>query len=763
MRTVRFVSLLLMVITGVAIAGCSLLTPLPPQRSTSERLEAIPVLRAPLSQGIEIRWDKYQVPMVVAQSDADLAFGLGLVHAHLRLGQMKLFRLALSGRLSEVAGPLAVDIDHALRLLDFRRAVPAMKAGLPAETKVFLERFVEGINYYQRNTSQQPFEDKFLGLSEEPWTIDDILALSRLAGTEVNWLFWVRLLPLTTEPQWEVFWRRLLSRGAESLPSFRSEDAPLGFLGDVSKSGSNSFVVSGSRSATGGTLIANDPHVGLQLPNLWLLAAVHSPSYRAVGLMFPGVPGVLLGRNENIAWGGTNMLSVTSSLAAVSEETLQRARVRKSAVGVRWWFDSEIAMRSVDIPLGQDLPILTDSKLFESYTGPALALRWRGHEASDEISAFLRVMAAGSWPEFRAAFSSYAVSGQNFLYADTKGSIGQVMAVQLPEVDADYVSGFVVGENARWKQIYGSESLPYAYNPSEGFLVSANNQPYSRQTTLPRVGLFAASNDRIERIQGLLKEKLDQKQVLALSDLASIQRDVVSPSSVRLLGLLGPTLESSSHPWAALLRTWNGEFSAESQAPSAWHRVLYHLVMELYTPRFGDAITKYLLSSEAVYSFLEEDLAALSGPERGELLASVFRKLPTEPAEPWGEFHRIRLQHPFGNIPVLGRAFRFGELAASGSASTVAKTFSGLTDEVHSAAYGANSRHLSDLSDQDENYFVLLGGQDGFFGSANFLDQTELWQRGETLRVPLTLAGWDSQMRYRCVVGGDAPKPCAAR
>ena len=205
---------------------------------------------------------------------------------------------------------------------------------------------------------------------------------------------------------------------------------------------------------------AFDPHRGLMLPNLWVIVGYKSPSMHSVGLTFPGVPMVLVGRNAHIAWGGTNMLALSSSLYDVSELNDDTFAERRVAMTVRWWFDRQVAIR--DSALG---PVISDAEIIQKLKPPPLAIRWRGHSVSDEFSAFLSVNRASNWREFRAAFAPYAVSGQNMLYADDRGNIGQVLAVDFAPaaaLTAAQLWGHPQNPAHQWQTRFNALQLPAA-------------------------------------------------------------------------------------------------------------------------------------------------------------------------------------------------------------------------------------------------------------------------------------------------------------
>ncbi|MEA1671967.1 penicillin acylase family protein [Nitrospirillum sp. BR 11163] len=282
-----------------------------PAVSTEERLASLPTRGLPVARPVTIHWNQYQVPFIEAETDEDLAVALGLVHAHLRLGQIEIMRRAAFGRVAEMIGPLGVEIDRSLRLLDVGRAVPKIAAALAPDDRRWIQGFVTGLNHYLSNAPTLPPEFTLLGLRPEPWTLEDLLTLMRFNSADISWLIWVRLLPIRArmrQGDWRQLWQRLLAGGAPpSLAAATSGQMERAVaetvLAAATRSGSNSLAVAAGRSANGGAMIASDPHLPLGLPNPWLAAGFKSPSYHAVGLMMPGLPFVALGRNPWMAWG----------------------------------------------------------------------------------------------------------------------------------------------------------------------------------------------------------------------------------------------------------------------------------------------------------------------------------------------------------------------------------------------------------------------------------------------------------------------------
>jgi penicillin amidase len=742
---------------SLLLAGCTVLTPLPRPATLDERLAAMPVKNLPVARPVTISWDDHAVPFIEAENDEDLAFALGLVHAHLRLGQMELLRHISQGRTAEMVGPIATDADKSLRILNFGRAAGEIEAALPTATRAWLAAFVRGVNHYMANVRELPHEFAVLGLQREPWTVRDLLTVGRLAASDVNWLIWFAVLELRKRPDWPEIWARLVREGGRSTASFaaNAEGAALGqTIFGTGKVGSNSWVVSAAHSRSGAPLMANDPHLGVQLPNLWLIAGIKSASYHAVGLMIPGIPVIAVGRNPTIAWGGTNMRAAVSDLFDATKLIARGTTERTETIAVRWWRDSEVTVR--ETPLG---PVLSDAPLLKDKTATPFVLRWEGHQVSDEITALLEVSRATSFAEFRAAFKGFAVSGQNMLYADKAGNIGEVMAVRLPGRGQATPPDLVLDPDdpkAQWHGALDATTLPAVLNPSPGFLASANNRP--AKTPAP-VGYFFSPDDRIRRLGALL----GGGRRFSLDDFKAMQRDVVTPSAIALRDLLVAWLDASGVAAAAegparalieAMRAWDGAWDAGARGPLAYELFRVHVERAVYARRLDPARARlyasFARSSEILRDEIERsDPAALAADLKAALGLAAER---FGAFKDWGAMHRLVLEHPFANIPVLGGKYRFGDLPVSGNSDTLMKTAHASTDQRHATRYGSQARHLSDLADMDENYFVLLGGQDGWLGSANFIDQMPLWQDGRYIRVPLRPETVHAAFRRRMVL-----------
>ena len=729
---------------ALALSARALLAPWPGREDVARRLKAFPTRGLPVEGRVTVYWNDRQIPFVEAESDGDAAFALGLVHTHLRLGQMATARAIARGRLSEAIGPAGVDIDRGLRALSLARAAPEIERTMDEDTLLWVRRFVDGINRYQDGAAGLPHDFAVLGLKPEPWTVADVLAIGRLAGTDVNWLVWAGLLPLRARPDWPELWARLTKEETAAAPVFggggRTAQVQR-WLGGLSRSGSNSLAVAGHRSATAGALMANDPHLGILVPGVWLIAGVKSPSCHAVGLMGPGLPVFAIGRNPHIAWGGTNLRAASSDLVDAGGVPDSEIAERRERIRVRWWFDGQARIRETRWG-----PIVTDAPPLARLDLPPLALKWAGHEASDEIGAMLAVSRARNFDEFRAAFDRFAVPGQNMLYADARGNIGRVMAARLPARAGTPADIFLDTDacDASWGTMLGGADLPYSFNPGAGFLASANNRPPETGT---RVGFFFSPDDRVGRMAALI----GSEGTVSVETLKALQRDVHMSSSTKLRDLFVAMLDRLAPEAAAdakgaeaigRLRDWDGAYRPESSGAVAFELFRADFAARFYALRDGEDRAAPLAAMRRGTALLEEDIAAadedILRPALDAGLSAAADGLDAFAG--WGDMHRLRLAHPLSRLPLAGRRYRFADEGVGGSSETLMKTAHGTAAGRHAVTYGSNARHISDLSDPDANWFVLLGGQDGRFNSSTLLDQWDLWRRGDYVRVPLTLS-----------------------
>ncbi len=739
---------LLILFIACSATGCSLLFTYPDKETFQTRIQLLQEnTESPVKKTVRIYWNQYAVPFIEAQTDEDLAFALGTVHGHLRIDQLEVLRLISQGRLSEAAGPIGAvqTIDHGLRMLDFMGSAEKSLMKMSTEGRQWMKRFTEGLNWYISRLPKEPVTNKILDIELRPYSLQEVVAITRLVSADLTWATYLKYLKLAEAAEWQQTFDFLQKKVGTSLSSSNNpkEDSLSELIKSFSKSGSNALVVNGAKTQSGSAMIASDPHVGLMLPNFWILVGIKSPSYHACGLMIPGVPIIGAGRNKDIAWGGTNMRGISSHLYDVSTLPSSDIKTKKVEIKRRWWFDTELEIR--ETPYG---PIFSDLNYFEKDKNPfTVAINWLGRSGSDEITSFLKATRSSDWNSFKKSFEDYKVPAMALVYADTKGDIGMIAAygqpvLKNPDQTLDLVKSL---ENPIVGTIRPTQN-PTATNPKEGYIASANNKPFA-YTAIP-FSFGYANNHRITR----LKKLAEKPGKIDIGYLMEIQRDVYLQAAVDIKELVLGNLNNSklvSLPLIEKLRAWDGKFNKESEGAIVYYALMYNY-WQTYLERIEDetlkqGIKKYddwrVTLLEWIPTQTPENIEDLTKASLESVSATV-KKYPT-----WGDFTVQPQRTVLGMIPWIGSRFQYADYPVNGSSETLNKYGRNFSLEKQEVTYGASARHISDLASLDENYFVLHGGQDSWLMNENLNDQTPLWRKGEYIKVPLSLDKVKAQFR----------------
>lgn len=751
-----------LILIAILIPACSLLTTSPDPITTAERDALVARNGHPVGAPINVYWNDYRIPFIEAQSDSDAAYAIGYLQAHQRLGQIGLFRMISQGRITEMVGTfgtiddIVVDFDRILKTFDFGKRADDIIANMNDTTLIFVRNFVKGINHYVANLDEEPVEYRLLGIDNEPFTLQDMATIWRMAGVDINLGNFFRYYLMMDAPNWEVAWEKGLQYGGQLDASKKIADRvePFSILGQfLTKSGSNTIAVSGKKTKSGAAMIANDPHLGTSIPPLWMLMGVKSPSYHMVGFMIPGLPAVTLGRNPAAAWGGTNMRGISSYLYEIDEETAKKAKTREINVTVPWWFDEQFDVRETEFG-----PIISDVDMLNK--GKDVALYWEGHQVSDEVTAFLKANKATTFEAFRQAFDTYGVSAQNMIYADTAGNIGHVLAFRQP-IRKDNRKRVVL--NSTDNPIVDRKKpteLPYRFNPEKGFLGSANNETF---TDHPDLGWFYSVPDRAVRINQLLSKT----DTVTIDSLIRWQLDTYSSSAKALQERFKEAviwhqtdIPIELKPLWDEFRSWDGYYRKEQRSPVAFEVIAFTFSNRYYPKIYEEGPSRKAIMTGNYWKYtLADDLKTINKAMFDSLLVNSLRaaKPNVEKWKNWGDIHQMRLQHLFGplnNIPFLGwllngDEYVFEQYPVDGHNDTMFKQNSGNTlgTDRMTVNYGANSRHISDLSDMDANYFVLFGGNDGWLTNPNLTDQAKLFKQGQMIQMPLRMENVRKQFK----------------
>lgn len=684
----------------------------------------LPTKNLPLDQKVTIYLNAYQVPFIVAQTDHDLAFTLGLIHAHYRLPQIELSRLISQGEISTILGKPANKIDHTLKILQFGKAVDQIIQNYPKETLEWLQAYLDGLNHYISHTKDLPWDLKLLNIQPKPWTMKDLVTMFRMASSDVNWGYLFIFLMQSKNKEWKDIWNLYIKHSQGSIPSGLKD-----MLG-MQESGSNSLVIGKQKTKTGAGMIASDPHVNVFLPNLWFLCGYQSPTHHAVGLTIPGVPIITLGRNPQIAWGATNMYSVSSFLFELEPKDLTNLTVTDATLSSRFSKDKKIQIRN-----SMYGPIITDSPYLQQIEHP-LALYWLGHQPSDEITAYLQATRATNWSQFEKAFHSYGLLGLNYLYTDVHGNIGYVPAYQQP-LTKTLEKKVTYPTTDFSPQVVDQAKLGRIYNPKQGFIASNNNRPLPVDRDW---GWFYAPNDRILR-QG---ELIHSKEIVTIQDLQELQTDTKSISAVSWMNWMKNNTQGNLHQNSlyVLLEKWDGHYDKEKIEPVIFELLLKEISPILLKTHFQNPKSiSQIEQSLFLKDLLIEYLMALNVESRSKIIETALEQIQSKTSSVmnWGQFHQVKVEYAFGQIPWIGKTFQTASLPASGGNDTLYKRSFTMKENSAKVTYGASARHISDLSDINANYFVLFGAQNGYPFSPDGTNQIDLWENGQYIQIPLEI------------------------
>ncbi len=679
-------------------------------------------LRAPLTQPASIARDARGVPHIRAGAIEDAIFLQGFAAAQDRLWQMDALRRLAAGQLAEVLGPAMLESDRVARRLRLHRIAESQYASLSSSERAALAAYTRGVNYFlETHRNRLPVEFSILRYDPRPWSGIDSL----LIGVHI-----FRVLADSWER--EIQKRSLLAGGDRAKVDFLYPVR----AGTEVQPGSNAWALSGARSASGKPLLASDPHLEYSLPGIWHIVHLQAPGLNVAGVAFPGVPCVIIGHNERIAWGITNLHFDVQDLylEKLDPETgrylfrgrMEQARLEREYIRVRGGATEEMR-----------LWVTRHGPVILSEGSSHYALRWTAADAAGFGFPFFELNRAGNWREFVSALSHYSSPAQNFVYADRDGNIGYQAAGRLPirknhggDVPADGSSG-----EFEWEGYIPFDELPRSYNPPSGMVVTANQNPFPENYPYRVSGTFAPPYRSLQ-IRALLSSRKNWRP----EDMLAIQKDVYSPFSHFLArqlveacarrGVTKPALADA----IALLGSWNGQMDKDLAAPFIATLTYQHLrkaVVERASP--GKGLVYRLEIAPAVIERLLRERPPGWFSDYDGLLVSAFsdaieegQRIQGRDVKKWkfGRYHQLMIPHPvLSRLPLIGQHFRIGPVPQSGSRATVKQT---------TPRMGPSMRMVADFSDWDKSFLNIVTGESGQPLSPHFTDQWESYYYGRS-------------------------------
>lgn len=755
---------LLVILAGIAVAlGFALVSTSIPDARTDHGIPS-------LSARLDITLDAEGIPRIAAATERDAAIALGWLHARDRMFQMEAMRRGASGRLAEIAGPAALRLDRFSRTLGLQRSAEADLAALPPEARDLLDAYAEGVNALiaARGRLAAP---EFMAIGEpEPWRPSDSLLWGKVMGLWLsgNWrreIERARLAATLPAEKLDDLWPReggdgradvaglpgpgILARLLDAIPRF-GEDAPL------PDSASNAWAV--ARGANGAPILASDPHLGFQAPILWYLARIDFPDGRfRAGATAPGVPAIVIGRNERLAWGFTTTHSDTQD---VFVERLVGADAYETPDGPRPFATREerIAVRGRDAPEILTVretrhgPVISGLDGLAAEEGFVLAVAMANLAPADTAAAALLALnRATTLPAARQAAALLTSPPQNLLVAEAGGGIAQYLVGRTPIRRAGDGSLPARGWDGSmdWTGFVPFDAMPHIENPASGLIANANARPAP-----PGHPVFLGRDWPGDWRQRRIRELLAARPAHDAASFIAMQNDLVSPFARAVL----PTLLAVPAPPGlpgqalALLRDWDGAMRAEAPQPlifHAWLGAFRRLALaEGGAPAdapAGNEFLQRLLTDPARGAAWCGAPDGSSAPVCGALLARALgeavsaldREHGSDPAKwQWGSAHVARFEHPLLRfLPVLGRMTRI-EIPTPGDGETLSRGgMRGGGTEPFAHLQGAGLRAVFDLGDPDGTFAIIATGQSGHPFSTHWNDLVQRWRDGDVVRL----------------------------
>lgn len=748
-----------------------------------------------LKENVVVRRDGRGIPYIEAKSEADLYFAQGFVMAQDRLWQMDLFRRVAGGETAEIFGGSALEEDKRWRKFGFAKIAADSLPLMQPETRAALENYARGVNAYIATLDDKSFPVEFQILQYRPreWRATDSILVGKILsdGLSSSWRQDLFKAMIPADKRAEMFdphsnydvllfgKDNLATESTERTEKTKSKGKDLASSANFSENSvssvakllneaenvrksslervglyaedlaaSNNWVVSGKKTLDGKPLLANDPHLNATEPPIWYLVNLSAPNFKAAGVTFPGSPGVVLGHNENIAWGATNVgpdvqdlyleeFDAANPLRYKTPNGFETAQVRREEIKVR-----KNPLKPDTETVALDVVTTRNGVIFFEDAGKRYALKWTAFDPkNNELDAFYSVNHAKNWDDFKKAFKLYGGAMQNFIYADTQGNIGWYAAGRVPIRRTGDGSLPYDGKtnDGDWTGMIPFEELPNLYNPPSGYIVTANQRT---------VGTSYKYHDLIARIfvpfrAARLNELLSSKSKLTSEDMRDFQSDTFSILN-SLFAKEIVAQKAASEDTLKLLGAWDGRMNSDSKAALLVNEIRNSFRSKILSAAFGAEQLKNIgwanegnfvekLLREKPKKWLPKEFvsyAELLKASETEARANLAKRFGADEAKwTWGKSGKISFNHPLAAIPFIGAQFAVPALPLVGSGSAAASPNVGANVSMRLIATPGNW----DLTRQ-----VIPTGESGDPQSPHYRDQLDDWYSGSTPVFPFS-------------------------
>ncbi|MCZ2260384.1 penicillin acylase family protein [Sporosarcina sp. G11-34] len=718
-----------------------------------------------LTDDVTVVRDSFGVPHIAAETDADLYRAQGYVQAQDRLFQMDMARRQASGRLSEVVGESAIGTDKHYRTFSLRVAAEASYDGYGEDGKNVLRWFAEGVNAFIKEAEESEkfsYEFKVLGYTPEPWTEIDSLTIGKYMAYDLggNWdALAVRHWALTNLGEGKA--KELFIEYPENAPSIIEANIanPVKVAGQFNPdllppefNGSNNWVVSGEKTKSGQPILADDPHLGLDTPSIWYQMHLQSPEQNVSGVIFAGVPGIILGHNENIAWGVTNVGPDVQDLYIEISNPDDPTQFRYDGE----WEQAEVRDETISVKGGEDVPfevvvtrhgpIMSEILYDEEDPGALFSMHWTALEPTQELEAIIKMNKSADWESFETALEDFHAPAQNFVFAGKDGTIAYKANGRIPIRKKGDGQLPVPGDSSEygWEGYIPYGELPRVVNPDEGFIATANNEVIDDSYPYHITKLWAQPY-RYERIAEVLSAgddftpedmmalQMDQKNVYAREFLDQMIGSVKAEDKVGEYGDL-----------VKMLREWNQIDDADAAAPLVFHKWIKQLPIVMLSKDMPEDVYKMFPGKGQITDQMMRDgYAGNPGAwldEYGGVNKWVFDSFEQSVSDikdqfgsksanwKWGDYHQLAFPHALSGASPIFEYFLNPKKQAIGGSNVTVQAAAFKDDGT--VNHGAPWRFVADLSDLSKAYHILGPGQSGHMKSKWFHNQVDDWVKG---------------------------------
>jgi penicillin G amidase len=741
-----------------------------------------------LKKPVTVRRDERGIPYIEAADEEDLYFAQGYVTASDRLWQMDLMRRTARGELSEIFGRATLEDDKRRRTYGFAQVAEAGAAQADSRSRAVIEAYARGVNAYIDSLDDKslPLEFQILGFRPRHWTPADSAAVGKnfAEALSTTWAIDVAraafadlppekaaaLFPETSPLDVLVVGSDKADRKS-TPPAKRTSTLlkdPAGLLAELAsiqeteartrarvglyaedRAASNNWVVSGKRTASGKPLLANDPHLAPSAPSIWYMVHLSAPGLRVAGVTAVGAPGVIIGHNERIAWGLTNLGPDVQDLYREKFDP-QNPRKYMTPTG---WRDAEVRREEIKVrksPMGTetevvplDVTVTRHGPVVLLRGGDAYALRWTAlSPAATEFAAFYKLNRARNWKEFQEALRDYAGPTQNFIYADVDGHIGYYGAGQIPvRASGDGSVPFDGSKDeGEWKGFIPFAELPHVYDPPSGVIVTANSRVVGTSYPHFLTHLWAPPS-RARRIY----EMLTAKQKLTAEDFRAVQGDAQTITGLAFAREVARVaheagLDAKDEKWretVSLFQSWDGQLMPDARAPRLAVEMASLFRQKILEGAVGAALAKEYRWNSMLFDRVVQERPAEWLPKEYKTYAELFDAIHRETREAlakrygadetkwvWGVI-QASFPHPLAGVPMVGAPFKVAPFPQKGGGGTFASPNVGAS---------VSMRLIADASDWDRTQHGIALGESGDPRSPHWADQLSDW-RGATPRV----------------------------